>query len=432
MHKKIIKIIAIALSMLIVLLAALFACYKLYMDPYRGTVGDITPSASLDEMLSGDEAREDLAYMMDCLRDRHPAWLDGSGKDVPVEKQYEEELSAIGNELSVLELYQTASRIMAKLHDGHSYVKWQNDEQERYINDFAPLSDYGTPSAIDDIPISELFSVYKERSSYELEAYAEEVFINNVIVCDSLLRLCGVDTSDGVVMNFEQGGAVTELSFDLIPLWAVKGYSLSSGGSKWVFHEIDEENNLGIFSLRSCQYNEEYLSTLDGFFAEVFEKGIENIVVDLRGNGGGNSMVANKFIEYLDIDSYQSWDSAVRYGWYLLKNEDISYTNNKRERVFDGELFVLTDTRTYSAAMDFAMLITDNDIGTIVGQPSGNMPDGFGDCLYFQMPNSQLLLSVSYKKWFRIDSEKAGEAIMPDVEVDSNKALEKVYELILN
>ena len=39
-------------------------------------------------------------------------------------------------------------------------------------------------------------------------------------------------------------------------------------------------------------------------------------------------------------------------------------------------------------------------------------------------------MSVSYKKWYRIDQTKAGEPIMPDVEVNSSMAMEKVYELI--
>lgn len=47
---------------------------------------------------------------------------------------------------------------------------------------------------------------------------------------------------------------------------------------------------------------------------------------------------------------------------------------------------MLTDTWTYSSAMDFAMLIADNDFDIIIGQPSGNLPDGYGDCLF---PNAK-------------------------------------------
>ncbi len=430
MMKKGIKNIIIVAAVLAAVCVLIFAYYKLCMDPYRGTVDAAVSSLSLDEVISGETAREDLKYMMERLRKHHPAWIDGSGKDLAVEAQYERELTAIGNELSVLELYQSASRIMASLHDGHSYIRWQNNELERYLNDFSPLRNYGMPIAVDGIAAEELSSVYKEHASFEVEAYAREQFFNNAILCSSLLRLCGVDTSDGVVMSFERDGASDDVSFDLVPDWAVRGLDLDGGDSEWVYYEIDEEHSLAVFTLRSCRYNSEYLSTLDAFFTEVFDKNIENIALDLRGNGGGNSMVANEFIDYLDVKSYKSWDSAVRYGWYLLKNENIVISPDKNESVFDGELYVLTDIQTYSAAMDFAMLIADNGLGTIVGEPSGNLPDGYGDCLFFQMPNSKLLISVSFKKWSRIDSSKAGEAIMPDVLVSSGEALDKVYELI--
>lgn len=428
--KKAIQICGIVLGLLLILVASLYGYYKLCMDPYRGTVQNFAASMEMDKMLSGEEAKADLGYLMERLRERHPAWLDGSGKDVLVEAQYEKELATIGDKISVLEFYQSASRITAALHDGHTYVNWYHDGQARYIDDFTVIRDYGTPLTIDGAPSEEVLAAYKEVSSYEVDYYADAQFWENVILYEPSLRLCGVDTSDGVVMTFNAEGTEAEYHFDFVPLNEVNGYQPGDGENKWVFYEIDKENSVGIFTLTSCVCNEEYYNVLDSFFEEVFAEGIENVVVDLRGNGGGNSLVANEFIKYLNVDEYQSWDSAVRFGWYLLRNENISYTNQKKEQVFDGAVYVLTDTWTYSSAMDFAMLIADNDLGTIVGQPSGNLPDSYGDCLFFQMPNSRLVISVSYKRWYRIDQTKAGEPIMPDVEVASGEALEKVYELI--
>lgn len=71
-----------------------------------------------------------------------------------------------------------------------------------------------------------------------------------------------------------------------------------------------------------------------------------------------------------------------------------------------------------------------NTKGVIVGEASGNLPDSYGDCLYFQLPNSKLAVSISYKKWYRIDQTKSGEPIVPDYETSSGEALDKVYELI--
>lgn len=430
MGKKIGKICAVVAAILIVLAGVLYGSYKLWIDPYRGTVEEFAPSEyGMDDTLSGEEAREDLAYLMKCLKRRHPAWLDGSGKDKLVQAQYEKEKSSIGESVSLLELYRAASRIVATLHDGHTRVYLQNDD-ERYVDDFELIHSYGNPVTINGISSQELLNTYKEMCSYETDYYAEACFWGNGIVTESILQMCGVDTSDGVTMTFQVNGKEITHKFQFVSLDLVKGYQAGEEDGKWVYYDIDKENDLGIFTLKSCVCDEEYERVLGEFFQKVLRKDIGNVVVDLRGNGGGNSWVANEFLQYIDVEEYKSWDCGVRLGPYLKENKDIVYQNQKKAAVFKGNLYVLTDTWTYSAAMDFAMLIQDNGLGTIVGSPSGNLPDSYGDCLFFQLPNSGMPLTVSYKRWYRIDKSKAGEPIMPDIIVEPEKALEKVYELI--
>ena len=159
-------------------------------------------------------------------------------------------------------------------------------------------------------------------------------------------------------------------------------------------YEIDNENKLGILTIRSCRYNDEYKKIVQEFFTEINNGNIENVVVDLRNNGGGSSLVANEFIEYFPVDEYKGWDSYVRFGDYLVKNIDIVNNNKKKTPQFNGSVFILTNVFSYSAAKDFAMLIKDNNLGVLVGEASGNLPDSYGDCLYFTLPNSKFTLSV--------------------------------------
>ena len=428
------KLIFVVIVVCAVLLLGGFMYYKLCMDPYRGTVKNREYSKELDTLLSTEEALEDLEYMMERFRNHHPAWLENNNKNVEaVEKQYETESAAIKDahgEISVLALYQAASRIAAKMHDGHTYPYW-NGEELRYIHDFAQVRTLGKPITIDGILTEEILDAYKQVTAYEVEFYVEEQFWSQVIISEYALRLCGLDTTDGVTMSFEEDGELTEYHYDFVPIAEVQGYEYSEEEEPWVSYEIDKENSVGIFTLTTCVNDKEYRKVLDDFFAEVFAENIENVVVDLRYNGGGNSGVANEFITYLNVEEYDSWDSGVRLGWYLHKSENVVYNNQKKPQVFDGQVYVLTNIKTYSAAMDFAMLIADNDLGIIVGEPSGNLPDSYGDILSFQMPNSKLMLGVSYKRWYRIDQSKSGQPILPDYEVESSEALAKVYELIV-
>jgi hypothetical protein len=347
-----------------------------------------------------------------------------------VEHQYQAEVEQLGDQVTVLELWQASGRIAAALEDGHTWVTWNDPNTPLYIDSFKQLDDYGAPIAINDVPISEILNNFLTLIPVESQSYAEDTFFENVITSESFLTFSGVDTSDGVFMTFQTDEGEQTFHYVFVPIQKVVKYANSVTDDDWVSYEIDQGKDVGIFTLRNCVNNAEYQETLDSFFADIFDSSISNVIVDLRGNGGGNSAVANEFLKYIDVDTYRTWDSDIRFGWYLLRNRDKVVNNPQKPEIFNGDLYVLTDTFTYSAAMDFAMLIGDNDIGTLVGEPSGNLPDSYGDILFFQMPNSDLVIRISHKKWYRIDPEKAHEALTPDVVVPAEEALDKALELI--
>ncbi|NLA46186.1 MAG: hypothetical protein GX866_01420 [Firmicutes bacterium] len=93
---------------------------------------------------------------------------------------------------------------------------------------------------------------------------------------------------------------------------------------------------------------------------------------------------------------------------------------------------MLTSTDSFSAAMDFATLLSDNGLCTVVGEIPGNMPSSYGDVLYFQTPNALLAFTVSYKYFMRPDESKSNLPLLPDVQISANDALEEALRLIHN
>ena len=96
--------------------------------------------------------------------------------------------------------------------------------------------------------------------------------------------------------------------------------------------------------------------------------------------------------------------------------------------LFDGDVYVLTSTNSFSSAMDFAMLISDNKIGKIIGEPSGNKPRSYGDVAVFKLKNSGLRMQVSTKKWYRVDESITDELIEPDIACNREEALQVLVE----
>jgi C-terminal processing protease CtpA/Prc len=91
---------------------------------------------------------------------------------------------------------------------------------------------------------------------------------------------------------------------------------------------------------------------------------------------------------------------------------------------FDGEVFVLTSTKTFSSGMWFAIILQDNNLAKVIGEPSGGAPTGFGDTVKSTLPNSKLIFCTTYKMFFRPDGTKNGREADVDYPCDSGKALE--------
>lgn len=201
----------------------------------------------------------------------------------------------------------------------------------------------------------------------------------------------------------------------------------------WVSYHIDKENSLGIFTLDKCIYNHQYIEAVESFLKDIARFNISNIIVDVRANFGGDSRVFEEFIRYFDVDEYKSYGMEIRYsrhvkeqrGYYevseinsyphsIVKNSKI----NNSEVLFNGDLYILTSAATFSSATAFAVMIQDNNLGKVVGEPSGNKPSNYGDVLFFNTPKTNLRFIVSYKKFFRPDMTKhEDDYLNPDITV---------------
>ncbi|MBP7480773.1 MAG: S41 family peptidase [Spirochaetaceae bacterium] len=429
--KKIVKNITVAAAFIIIISAALYVIYQLVFDPRRGETELIVNSLPLEHILTREEALKDVLYIYNKLQNHHPAWLEKNNSNTAAVTSlilsYQKDLPET---ITTLQLWRELSSIISVLHDGHTKISWKNPGEELFIDDFTIPVLYSKPVKINYQKIEEILSEYLLLSSYEYDFYAIRKFFDSSIYTKTSLEFMGIDTSTGVTFTYNDNGSPVNYFFEFVPYQNVIKDTATDLNNNWVFFEIDEKSSLGIFTLTTCNLNDEYRKVLADFFKEVNDKSIENIAVDLRGNGGGNSGVANAFLQYINVDMYNSWDSAVRFGPVLWKNKNVVIKNIKKDNPFSGSLYVLTDVYSYSSAMDFAMLIKDNNLGLVLGEASGNSPDSYGDNLYFQMPNSKLYFSVSHKKWYRINKEKAGLPIEPDYECASADAVETLYKII--
>ena len=89
-----------------------------------------------------------------------------------------------------------------------------------------------------------------------------------------------------------------------------------------------------------------------------------------------------------------------------------------RKRRFDGEVYMLIDNGTFSAGSIFAGMFNHYEMGTSLGQPTGNLASFYADpIMWSKLPNSAIWFQVSTSYQVAPDGNTRLEAVHPDVEV---------------
>lgn len=426
--KKALKIVLILICAVVLFTFAEMVYYKTVSDPSKDSLDDFYWSQPLSTPLTKVQVREDIDYVMDKLLNKHPAFLDDSNEKVILTKErYEQVLSSLSDDMTVYDEYKALLYMLSPLHDGHTYVSHWDREPLR-LDDETYIENYGYPVKINGEPSIDIAKRLLEYSSYEMEDYEIDNFFLKKMYYEHYLKMAGVDTSDGVDFSYlcDKEELVIHHSFSTL----VKRTPKETVSRNWVDFEIDKANDLGIFTLSTCTYNDEYKETVKSFFTEVNNRNITNIVIDLRGNSGGAPKVAEYFLRYCGPDKYNSRYTNKRIGNKFSESKRKIVNNRRLQPFFSGNIYVITDRDTFSAATEFAMYIKDNGIGYIVGEASANIYDCYTEALYYNLPNSNINLSVSSEISYRIDSSKKGQPITPDYPCNPDDALETIKSLI--
>ncbi len=417
------------------LLAMVTGLFGSYCNPYWNSVlfqRNYGYTKAYDTVLTYRQAKRDLDYAFKYLSKLHPAFYTEPPREL--ETQYEQAVRRLqeAERIDVTLLAAEVEGIFSLLHDAHTDIalNYENPHYMKYIGVHNREGDILT--AVNGMPIREMLTRYSDKISYETDTWGVRRLCNYVSTREGLAYL-GISAENGVRYTYQtKNGDFTEryaAASDFLTWEEYAAYhsiTEDAGQNRFVSFEIDEEHNLAVLTLTSCENNDEYRQCLQELFTEVKRQGIRNIAVDLRNNGGGNSSVATEFLKYIDVDSYWQWGDTWRLGCFLLRNEQHRIRNPKyKDLLFDGSLSVLTSVSTFSSAMNFAEYVKDNGIGMIIGEASGNAPDGYGDISAFILPESGIFMQISTKKWERIDGKKG--LIEPDIPCEADAVWEALY-----
>ncbi|MBI9066193.1 MAG: hypothetical protein JEZ09_02800 [Salinivirgaceae bacterium] len=259
-----------------------------------------------------------------------------------------------------------------------------------------------------------------------------------------------------------------------------------TGWSNKLFeYKIMKQNNACYFNFRECM-DMQWLSDNPGYFKpfpdwlikiswylrggsfsefcskmfnEIDKNGVENLIIDLRSNKGGTSILGYQLLDYLtDIDNIKDYSEALVLSELLknthpdyfnrvvkeeklilnllpqivtsdnsngindyLREKESAYYQAKPSKKFKGKVYVLVGNKTFSSAAMIAVLFADNNLATIVGNPMGMGASHKGEVLNFKLSNTDVKGTLSCKRFTRPDITILSTELTIDVKLTNSE-----------
>jgi hypothetical protein len=160
---------------------------------------------------------------------------------------------------------------------------------------------------------------------------------------------------------------------------------------------------------RYKQYHQDFDKLIAQYFAELQTKHTQHLIIDVRGNEGGNN--PEKLYSYIARLNDKDTDGKVI---------------NPAGHHFDGDVIVLANERSISAQESFVAIFKNNDRGLTMGQPTPGSYEGLcgGNKRRIILPNShfeiRIPLHASHRTYITPVHDQKGEGLSLDIKVDVN------------
>ncbi|MCE7792862.1 S41 family peptidase [Salipaludibacillus sp. CUR1] len=397
------------------------------------------------DTLSTDLMTTEFNYVVEKILDVHPdpkRYLNQNGWDeliVATERQ-------LAKPLQITEYFYVIQSFVSEIRDSHTFVypstiksrvlplelQWVGDELVVTDSSVENISHGDELTHIEGKEINEIMdsltTIISSENDYWIKHLSrqfitQEKFLKEILTVEGNSLAVTVSDTEKTSKNINVHWVTPE-----------EANQSSADEETWYGYELDQENNIGYYFLNESNVTAEYEQNVREFFKEVEEQQLENIIIDLRKNGGGDSGVSDVFIRHLPENTYKNFGTVTRFsepasvqrGYEQVDGYEEHPPSVVQNRVlkptFNGDVYILTGHGTYSSANMFAVLFHDSDLGTIIGEPTGNAPGSFGDILHFPLPYTGFDLLISHKEFLRPHSSMDNyTSLYPDILVEIKK-----------
>lgn len=157
------------------------------------------------------------------------------------------------------------------------------------------------------------------------------------------------------------------------------------------------------------------------------------VILNLTENGGGSSVYATSFYDGLcGLNDTFFIEAALPNPWELkdsVKRYEVeTMENNNFQGSYDGTLYVVMNKTTASSAEMGVSPALHRKNSVLVGGGTYGCST-FGQCLFYQLPNSGIAFSYGIKAFFH-ESFEEGKGFLPDYWIDDEDPVSVVEQYI--
>ena len=177
--------------------------------------------------------------------------------------------------------------------------------------------------------------------------------------------------------------------------------------------DMDNESNTAVITIRSFGYYKKrfpiFKLFIDSCFTQIKNDKVQNVIIDLRNNGGGNPYCGSYLLRHFADNPFTYFHKDV-WRYSKLKKTIQPIPNESKNKPY-----ILINGKCFSTTGHFCSLVKENNLGIFVGEETGATYTCNDNSKNYTLKNTDLSLRVArriYKTTAGTLTSKHG--ILPD------------------
>jgi len=386
--------------------------------------------SELKEKYEAKELREDFLQFRGHIEEVHPypyAFTSRESFDASFRARYKE----IDGPMSLREFYCLLAPLKGMIGDGHAHLDYPEEYRRTVQNHKFPLilsflqDGCFVRKDLHEEPSLPLFSEILSIDGIGIESIEET--LRSEIGADGHNRFFKKSALENCFQYYYANhyGAPMEFRIEyrapgsddiwevVIPAIPCAGINYSNRESRDLDVQVFPDRDTAVLTIDSFSYygdrNKIFFDFVDDAFTRINEGGIGNVVLDLRGNGGGDPFCASYLWAYIENEPQPYF--SKQYGKYA----ELAKPIKRAVFPFGGRLFILTDGSNFSTTGHFCVLVRYYGRAVFVGTETGSTYTCNAAVKVFTLKNTGIGLKLATGSYAAaVDGFPRDRGIIPD------------------